>query len=58
MVKRLEKMILSLWLIHFVEEQGQLLQKMEFSTERRSKNGGGSMLSHLEEENRCLSKKK
>jgi hypothetical protein len=55
-VKKLGKMILSLWLIHFVEEQGQLLWKMEFSTERRSENGGSSMLAHLEEENRCLSK--
>jgi hypothetical protein len=55
-VKKLRKMILSLWLIHFVEEQGQLLWKMEFSTERRSKNGGCSVLAHLEEENRCLSK--
>jgi hypothetical protein len=55
-VKKLRKMILSLWLIHFVEEQGQLLWKMEFSTERRSENGGCSVLAHLEEENRCLSK--
>jgi hypothetical protein len=55
-VKKLGKMILSLWLIHFVEEQGQLLRKMEFSTERRSENGGGSVLAHLEEKNSCLSK--
>jgi hypothetical protein len=30
-----------------VEEHGQLLWKMEFSTQRRSKNGGGSVLAHL-----------
>jgi hypothetical protein len=55
-VKKLGEMILSLWLIHFVEEHEQLLWKIEFSTERRSENGGGSVLAHLKEENKCLSK--